>query len=86
MRPQLHQYHKRINQRPQLNVEDIVVILDQRETKVGPASRYQLGRVIRTIPGKDVLIRRVELRKFPPEPGGGLTYLVLFSMVWLRLR
>jgi hypothetical protein len=73
MRPQLHQYHKWINQRPQLNVGDIVVILDQRDTKVGPASRYQLGRVIQTIAGKDGLIRRVELGKYPPEPGGGLT-------------
>jgi hypothetical protein len=73
MRPQLHQYHKWINQRPKINVGDIVVILEQRDTKVGPASRYQLGRIIQTIDGKDGLIRRVELRKYPPEPGGGLT-------------
>jgi hypothetical protein len=53
MRPQLHQYYKWINKRPQINVGDVVVILDQRKTKVGPASRYQLGRVVQTIAGKD---------------------------------
>jgi hypothetical protein len=73
MKPQMHQYHKWINKRPQINVGDVVVILDKRKTKVGPASRYKLGRVVQTIAGKDGLIRRLELRKYPPEPGGGLT-------------
>jgi hypothetical protein len=59
MRPQLHQYHKWINKRLQINVGDVVVILDERKTKVGPASRYQLGRVVQTIAGKDGLIRRL---------------------------
>jgi hypothetical protein len=47
-----------------------VVILDERESKVGPASRYPLARVLSTIKGHDGFVRKVSLLKFPARPGG----------------
>jgi hypothetical protein len=73
MKPKMALYNKWINKRPNLMKDDIVVILDERESKVGPASRYPLARVLDTIKGHDVLVRKVSLLKYPARPGNAPT-------------
>jgi hypothetical protein len=73
MKPKMALCNKWINKRPNLMKDDIVVILDERESKVGPASRYPLARVIDTIKGHDGLVRNVSLLKYPAKPGGAPT-------------
>jgi hypothetical protein len=73
MKPKMALYNKWINKRPNLMKDDIIVILDERESKVGPASRYPLARVIDTIKGHDGLVRKVSLLKYPAKPGGAPT-------------
>jgi hypothetical protein len=51
MKPKMALYNKWIKKRLNLIKDDIVVILDERESKVGPASRYPLARVLDTIKG-----------------------------------
>jgi hypothetical protein len=73
MKPKMALYNKWINKRPNLMKDDIVFILDERESKVGPASRYPLARVIDTIKGHNGLVRKVSLLKYPAKPGGATT-------------
>jgi hypothetical protein len=73
MKPKMSLYNKRNNKRPNIMKDDIVVILDERESKVGPASRYPLARVIDTIKGHDGLVRKVSLLKYQAKPGGATT-------------
>jgi hypothetical protein len=66
-------YNKWINKQTNLMKNDIVVILDERESKVRPASRYPLARVIDTIKGHDGLVRNVLLPKYSAKPEGAPT-------------
>jgi hypothetical protein len=70
MKPKMALYNKWIYQQPNLMKDNIVVILDKRESKVVPASRYPLARVLDTIKGHNGLVRKVSLLKFPARTGG----------------
>jgi hypothetical protein len=73
IKPKMALYNKWINKRPNLIEDDIVVILEERESKVRPSSRYPLARVLDTIKGHNGLVRKVLLLKFPARPGGAPT-------------
>jgi transposase InsO family protein len=82
MGPKLHSYNKWVTKRTNIQVGDIVAVLEDRPSKVGPMSRYPLGRIVKIFPGRDGIPRKAEIktkefRSVPLVRGLNRLYVVL---------
>jgi hypothetical protein len=62
MGPKLHSYNKWVTKRTNIQVGDILAILEDQPSKVGPMSRYPLGRIVKIFPGRDGIPRKAEIK------------------------